>query len=62
MPFLMMEWVWPPQTSMIFQGRVVTWHAISRAMRWSDFAVAELGEVLHYLLYLLIPLGGEGQM
>ena len=32
MPWRMMEWVWPPQTSMIAQGRVVTSWIRSRSL------------------------------
>ena len=49
MPFLMMECVCPPQTSMIFQGRVVTW-AISRAMRC---AISPLRNSVRYFIGVL---------
>ena len=42
----MMECVWPPQTSMIFQGRVVTW-AISRA---SARAISPLRNSVRYFM------------
>src|SRR5579863_10307306 len=45
-PFLMMEWVWPPQTSMIFQGRVaMEW--ISRARAW---AISRLRNSVRYFI------------
>src|SRR5438477_2299522 len=45
-PFLMIEWVCPPQTSMIFHGRVVTWW-ISRAMRC---AISPLRNSVRYFI------------
>ena len=56
MPLRMIEWVWPPHTSMIAQSRVVLWWISSKRRRASPGSLNSS----RYFIELLLELRGSG--